>query len=872
MSEGMLPLDLAGLSSSTVKIKKRHGRRNVIYWVEGMKLEAVMDYQGKTTEELSFSRGDIITYVGDRDESSERIRGCVGDVIGWVPISCVDVRTSLVDVNRSRAGSKERPSVASAPSSPATHHHAIKADNNGALVSALRSKFEPIRTKSEPNGAPPVIVSPIIISPATSPPHHERTADKKEDTGNNLPAPNRIFGRFSLSKAGRPRSGSDFSKEDTLPILTTFTSDIDSIRKILEAKEEPSQQATLSDQTRQQVSNCKRFFKEYYQTASLEIMHRKERLAELEKELATVTDEIKRKSLVEAHRQRETNILRSKRAKQSLDDFDIIDMIGRGGFGKVFLCSMKEDGALVALKKIKKAVILERNKLESLMTEREVLTILNRTESPWLIKLVCSFQDNSHFYFAMEFASGGNLKNLLETRMLTEGESKFYISEMMSAVDHLHRLGFVHRDLKPDNFLFDHSGHVKLADFGLSKGGILKRMDITGKDGQIKLKSVRIYLHDGTFRTLALQESPNTEYKPVDFDSELTPSPYVGNVVHTMLKKLDLPEKDAKNWHLWEAKPDGKHRMMDSSDMIFDVPNMKLSSAANLFSIHEVKGAERHYFLFKRYDEKDPRSRQQQESVNNAALLRSKRVSVLYQAHKLNFDNMKNPHQSVRLDVNEINKRREFNRSSTNKSAMYSFVGSPYYMAPEIITRNGYDELVDWWSLGCILYEMVIGFPPFMGDTPHEVFDNIVDHDNVLQFPDEEPMDEEGNLIPIDLEMSDTCKEIIRRLLSSAHKRIGKNQGFEEIRKHKFFADVDWPSLRNKTPPFQPELSGPTDTSYFRIDADEKNDTIMAPPPNMSRMSATSPQMRNAAKALAEDRAPRRVPSLDLLVGFSWKG
>lgn len=62
---------------------------------------------------------------------------------------------------------------------------------------------------------------------------------------------------------------------------------------------------------------------------------------------------------------------------------------------------LKNKGKLVALKKIKKVVIMERNKLESLMTEREVLTILNQTESPWLIKLVCSFQDQLHFYFAM---------------------------------------------------------------------------------------------------------------------------------------------------------------------------------------------------------------------------------------------------------------------------------------------------------------------------------------------------------------------------------------------------------------------------------------------------------------------------------------
>lgn len=59
------------------------------------------------------------------------------------------------------------------------------------------------------------------------------------------------------------------------------------------------------------------------------------------------------------------------------------------------------------------------------------------------------------------------MKNLLEIRMLDENEAKFYLCEMIAAVDTLHKLGFIHRDLKPDNFLFDGKGHVKLADFGI---------------------------------------------------------------------------------------------------------------------------------------------------------------------------------------------------------------------------------------------------------------------------------------------------------------------------------------------------------------------------------------------------------------------
>ncbi|PRP86726.1 hypothetical protein PROFUN_02875 [Planoprotostelium fungivorum] len=873
------------LSSDTVKLRSKgnNRRRNVLYWVDGMKLEATADYQAKHPDEvdlsnfyrphsssqLSFSRGDIITFLGDKDEMGERIRGQLDNLnSGWVPASCVDVSArplSPITV-RPRTGSTSSPApgrdrataIFSAPNSPGIHHR------DGNIVSNLKQKFEPTRNKSDPtqkDHSPPPTLSPPSIS-YTSP-------------GDNILPPTKIFSRFSLGRNGRPRSGSsEYRDREFMPFMTTFTSDLDAINKILEAKEEISLPSP-NDVTRQQVSNCKRFFKEYYQTMGLEIIQRKERQQEFERELSTVADEAKRKSMTEAYRRKETNILRNKRAKQSLEDFEVIDMIGRGGFGRVFLCRIKATGALVALKKIKKSVILERNKLESLLTEREVLTLLNRSESPWLIKLVCSFQDDLHFYFAMEFASGGNLKNLLETRMLTEIEAKFYICEMIAAVNTLHKLGFVHRDLKPDNFLFDSTGHVKLADFGLSKGGILKRMDITGKD-QVKLRSVRIYLRDGTFRTLALQEMPTTGYAPVSFDSELTPSPYVDNVVHTMVKKLDIPQRDSDTWQLYEVKPSGEHRCMDPDEVIFNVPGMNLnptSPGMNVFSIHEVKGAERHYFLFKETSTKEPRRNNHNMSpnlaaINKAAAMRSKRVSVMYAAHKVQLDTTNYKRQSVRLDINEMNKRREAARASARKEAMYSFVGSPYYMAPEIITRNGYDELVDWWSLGCILYEMIIGFPPFMGDTPHEVFDCIVDHENELQFPDEqEALDEDGAPIEVDLDISMSCKDLIRSLLSSAHKRIGMNEGFDEIKGHPFFDQVEWTSLRSKTPPFQPELSGPEDTSYFRIDENEKLDTIICAPARQGDAS----QAKSPTRAIAdEERAPRRVASMDLLVGFSF--
>jgi len=106
------------------------------------------------------------------------------------------------------------------------------------------------------------------------------------------------------------------------------------------------------------------------------------------------------------------------------------------------------------------------------MTERDVLM---NTKSPWLVKLLYSFQDSHCVYLAMEYVPGGDFRTLLQNiPYLEEEPSKFYICEMILAMVNLHALGYFHRDLKPENFLIDQSGHVKLTDFGLAKGALSK--------------------------------------------------------------------------------------------------------------------------------------------------------------------------------------------------------------------------------------------------------------------------------------------------------------------------------------------------------------------------------------------------------------
>jgi cell cycle protein kinase DBF2 len=115
-----------------------------------------------------------------------------------------------------------------------------------------------------------------------------------------------------------------------------------------------------------------------------------------------------------------------------------------------------------------KKILTLRNKATHVKNERDVLA--RGYESPWLVHLMYSFQDENSLYLAMEYVPGGDMRALLDNIGVMASECVlFYAAQMIMCVHSLHRLGYIHRDIKPANFLVDKSGFLKLADFGLSK-------------------------------------------------------------------------------------------------------------------------------------------------------------------------------------------------------------------------------------------------------------------------------------------------------------------------------------------------------------------------------------------------------------------
>ena len=384
--------------------------------------------------------------------------------------------------------------------------------------------------------------------------------------------------------------------------------------------EELLSQGKISNQTYQKVLASKKYIERKYNIIKLKkveknILQEKLKLSGLpESKCLEIINEVNEK---------EKNNIKKKLEKMSVKNYESLSIIGRGAFGEVHVCREIKTGDIVAIKKIKKDVLFQKNQIKHTLDEQD---FLSKVESQWIIELKASFQEGDYLYLVMEYLPGGDLMGLLIARnIFTEEDAKFYICEMILAIDSIHELNCIHRDIKPDNILIGKDGHIKLTDFGLAK----------------------------------------------------------------------------------------------ISDKVF------------------------------------------KEDIIDYKFEENKRV------HNRNF----------------------------------SCVGTAFYAAPEVITKKEYGQDIDWWSLGTILYEMLVGYAPFCSKKTSDVCYKVAHFEQYLKFPP-------------NCKASDVCKDLILKLITKSENRLGKN-GSKEIKAHPFFKGVNWLKIKEMKPPFIPQLNSDYDTKYF---------------------------------------------------------
>lgn len=389
----------------------------------------------------------------------------------------------------------------------------------------------------------------------------------------------------------------------------------------------------------------------------------------------------------------ETQLSKESRKKVTTADFESLAVVGRGAFGEVRLVRRRpstnrndpQNNRIYALKSMKKEMMVIKNQVGHVKAERDVLATAD-DNNRWLTVLHYSFQDETHLYMVMEFMPGGDLMSLLmKEDTFSEEVTKFFMAEAAHAISSVHALGYIHRDIKPDNMLLDAWGHLRLTDLGLCK-----------KVG------------------------------------EVSPQDHPEMILEMMRKEGDKPSTMSGNDLLSAGSPSyANHRGNDDSMAM---------------------------------------------STDDASL-----------------ENSKGPPDR---------------RSNKVKREMaYSTVGTPDYIAPEVLAaQNGasgysYTCAVDWWSLGVIMYECLVGYTPFYADDPVSTCRKILRWRQCLEIPAEYKS-----------KLSTECIDFLSCLLTGPESRIGSQvngttdfeNGFKQVVRHPWFIGFEWDNLSEKEGPLLP--------------------------------------------------------------------
>ena len=460
----------------------------------------------------------------------------------------------------------------------------------------------------------------------------------------------------------------------------------------------------------------------------------------------------------------------------SIKDFEIIKPISKGAFGSVYLAKKKSTGDYFAIKVLRKADMVAKNQVTNVKAERAIM--MWQGESDFVAKLYWTFSSKDYLFLVMEYLNGGDCAALVKVLGgLPEDWARKYMAEVILGIQHLHSRGIVHRDLKPDNLLIDQKGHLKLTDFGLSRMGLIGRQKRALKSPN---DSTPDLLKSGPF----VRNSSMASSRSASFDLQGNHSPQVTPIMTPDLSGSGQPSYFNLNRDTILGREHSRRKSgyrsdsgnSDSFNLTFRNFSLNDDAPSRGFRIDEETQSE---------GEGSPDLYALRPSISNVSN---------GQPSTPPYSSMLPPAMAL-FDPDDQNRR---------------FVGTPDYLAPETINGLGQDEMSDWWSLGCILFEFLFGYPPFHAETPEKVFENILARN--IDWPDDEELSA----------VSEEAKDLMGKLMTIDPKnRLGANMddkhasGGEEIRQHPFFDGTKWETLLDDEAQFIPAPSNPEDTEYF---------------------------------------------------------
>lgn len=429
-----------------------------------------------------------------------------------------------------------------------------------------------------------------------------------------------------------------------------------------------------------------------------------------------------------------------------------------------------------AMKKLKKSKMIERNQVEHVTKERDALAQLNDfyKENPWVVRLYYSFQDALYLYLIMEYVPGGDLMSqLIRYDRFPEEVTRFFLAEIVLAVESIHAMNYIHRDLKPDNILLDSKGHIKLSDFGLCASGMTTDERVTS--------------------------------------------------MQAMYQKYADPIHGTSTNSIGSSNGTGGTHGNGSNAGSLNAGSSPLTSGSA-------------------YNSQSPNG----NGYNNQGSISG-----------YNDPNLTSPTGTWDSDRFASWKKRR-------RQLAFSEVGTPDYMAPEVLNPDGkgYGKECDWWSVGVIMFEMLAGFPTFYSNSDSGSGSTIRKIFNWRETLDHAFAEAGNNFSPL-------AKDLILKFLTDAPQRIGTNGGAQEIKAHPFFRGLDWNSVRTIRAPIIPSLSGPSDTSNFNVDhlsdsdsdSDVDSETTDADDEERNRIDQQYPMIRG-----------RRLRQTDIpFIGFTYK-